>query len=64
MYSPALKEAYQNDLKAYRDNRNVLETAKIEKRNEIARNLKQLGIPLETIAQATGMSIDEIKKLK
>ena len=29
-YSPEMQEAYQNDLKAYRDNRNVLETARIE----------------------------------
>jgi len=29
-YPPALQEAYQNDLKAYRDNVNVLETARIE----------------------------------
>jgi predicted transposase/invertase (TIGR01784 family) len=29
-YPPALQEAYQNDLKAYRDNINVLETARIE----------------------------------
>jgi len=29
-YSPAVQETYQNDLKAYRDNINVLETAKIE----------------------------------
>jgi predicted transposase/invertase (TIGR01784 family) len=29
-YPPALQEAYQNDLKAYRDNINVLDTARIE----------------------------------
>ena len=29
-YSPAMQEAYQNDLKAYRDNCNVLETARID----------------------------------
>jgi predicted transposase/invertase (TIGR01784 family) len=29
-YPPALQEAYQNDLKVYRDNRNVIETARLE----------------------------------
>ncbi|MDR3196935.1 MAG: PD-(D/E)XK nuclease family transposase, partial [Planctomycetaceae bacterium] len=29
-YSPALQEAYQNNLKVYRDNKNVLETARTE----------------------------------
>jgi len=29
-YSPAMQEAYQNNLKVYRDNRNVVETAYIE----------------------------------
>jgi predicted transposase/invertase (TIGR01784 family) len=61
-YSRELQEAYQNDLKAYRDNRNVLETARIEERTKIALNFKQLGFDHETIAEATGLSIDEIKK--
>ncbi|MDR1141079.1 MAG: hypothetical protein LBL62_05245, partial [Planctomycetaceae bacterium] len=74
-----LQEAYQKDLMAYRDNKNVLDTAHIEgfdegkaeglaegeakRQAEIARNLKQLGVDPETIAQATGLSITEIEKL-
>ncbi|GHT23622.1 hypothetical protein FACS189419_07820 [Planctomycetales bacterium] len=33
-YSPEVQEAYQEDLKVYRDNRNVLETARIEGKAE------------------------------
>jgi predicted transposase/invertase (TIGR01784 family) len=94
-FSPPLQEAYQKDLMAYRDNKNVLDTAHIEgfdegkaeglaegeakgkaeglaegeakgkakRQAEIARNLKQLGVDPETIAQATGLSITEIEKL-
>jgi predicted transposase/invertase (TIGR01784 family) len=98
-YSSAIQEAYQNDLKAYRDNYNVLDTARIEGeargeakgrtegrtegraeglaegeakglakgkaegKAETARNLKRLGVPAETIAQATGLSLSEIEHL-
>ncbi|MDR2117149.1 MAG: PD-(D/E)XK nuclease family transposase, partial [Planctomycetaceae bacterium] len=98
-YSPKLQEAYQNDLKVYRDNRNVVETARIEGEKkgktegkaeglaegeakglakglaegeakgraeslaEAARKLKQSGVDDETIAKATGLSIDEINQL-
>jgi predicted transposase/invertase (TIGR01784 family) len=71
MYPPAVKEAYQCDLKAYRDNRNALITAdilgeargEIKKQTEIAAKMKAKGYPLTDIADVTGMSIDEIKKL-
>lgn len=31
---------------------------------EIAHNLKKLSLPLETIIQATGLSVEEIESLK
>ncbi|MDR0611640.1 MAG: Rpn family recombination-promoting nuclease/putative transposase [Planctomycetaceae bacterium] len=78
-FPPQLQAAYQKDLMAYRDNKNVLDTARDEgfdegkaegivegeakRQTEIARNLKQLGVDYETIAQGTGLSINEIKKL-
>ncbi|MDR1351636.1 MAG: hypothetical protein LBK05_00010, partial [Treponema sp.] len=34
-----------------------------EERRAIAQNLKQLGIPVEQIAQGTGLSIEDIAKL-
>jgi predicted transposase/invertase (TIGR01784 family) len=79
-YPPALQEAYQNDLKAYRDNINVLETARIEgevigeakgraegeaqKALEIARSMKQEGFDPVIIAKITGLTLDEIKRLE
>ena len=65
-------EAYQNDLKAYRDNINVLETAKIEseakgrseREIEIARNMKQENLDVALIAKVTGLSLEEIERLE
>jgi predicted transposase/invertase (TIGR01784 family) len=34
-----------------------------ERTNEVARSLKSLGIPVETIARSTGLSPDEIAAL-
>ena len=67
-YPPALQEAYQNDLKAYRDNINVLETARIEGeargRAEIARSMKKDGIDPAIITKHTSLTLDEIKRLE
>jgi predicted transposase/invertase (TIGR01784 family) len=78
-YSPIMQEAYQNDLKAYRDNRNVVDTARFEghaaghaegeakgraeERTEIARNLKQKGLDIALITETTGLSQEEIERL-
>ena len=71
-----MQEAYQNDLKAYRDNINVLETARLDgeavgeargetnKALEIARSMKKDGIDPAVIAKHTGLSLTEIKRLK
>ena len=40
-----------------------LEQGRMEERLSTARNLKKLGIALDTIAQATGLSLEEIEKL-
>ena len=73
-YPPALQEAYQNDLKAYLDNINVLETAKIEseakgriegraeEKLEIARSMKKDGVGTDVIAKYTGLSLEEIER--
>ena len=69
----------EESLKNYRDYQNTLDAAKEEGRVEgieegfekgctaatlaNARNLKALGVPLETLAQGLGLSIDEIQKL-
>jgi predicted transposase/invertase (TIGR01784 family) len=36
---------------------------RLEVKREIARNLKKIGVPFEQIAQATGLSVEEIEKL-
>ncbi len=33
------------------------------KNHEMALNLKRMGVPLETISKASGLSIEEIEKL-
>jgi predicted transposase/invertase (TIGR01784 family) len=66
-YSPAMQEVYQNNLKVYRDNRNVVETAYIDgetkKAVEIARNMKMKGFDTTTIAEITGLSPKELERL-
>ena len=55
--------AYQDSLKVYRDNFSVVETAKINKALEIAKNLKTMNLPTENIAEATGLSIQDIENI-
>jgi predicted transposase/invertase (TIGR01784 family) len=62
---------YEARLKAQRDEysrtqgalRKGRQEGLMEGREKIARNLKALGIPVEKIAQATGLSVDEIAAL-
>ena len=42
----------------------VEDKAKAEEKAEIAKNLLKLGLPLDSIAKATGLSNQQIKKLK
>ena len=68
-YEERLK--YDDALKRYRDTLAVMEGQKqegfregMEKvKAEIARNLKNDGIPLDVIARNTGLSIEDIEKL-
>ena len=39
------------------------EEGKVEGKAEMARNLKAMGVPIETIAKASGLSIEEIEQL-
>ena len=65
------KAQYHRALKNYRDYHNVMATARQEGRKEgreeailqNARNLKQLGVSMTIIAQATGLSEEEIQQL-
>ena len=58
---------YWDSLKNFRDWYSVISTAenkgREEERIKTARNLKQLGVAIEVISQATGLSKEEIEKL-
>ncbi len=59
--------SYENSLKIYRDLKGVIDTAfdegKFEGKLETAKSLKKLGVSIETIVEATGLSKEEIEKL-
>ncbi len=61
-------QEYEDSLKYYRDLKNSLETAKEEGRQEekieVAKNLLKRGVDLGIIMNATGLSEEEINKLK
>ena len=65
------RRAYDKHINDIMIQNDVLNTAKLEGRAEglaegrlsTARNLKKLGIAPDTIAQATGLSLEEIEKL-
>jgi predicted transposase/invertase (TIGR01784 family) len=79
-FSPAERTAYQDSLKYYRDVKNSLDTAKQEgrvegeaigidkgkqeKSIEIAQNAIKKGFDNETIAELTGLTIEQIEELR
>lgn len=58
---------YEDSLKAYRDIKNFLDSAEEKgerkKAIEIAKNLLEMGMPIDNIMKATGLSLEEIAKL-
>ena len=58
---------YDESLKILRDRLSEIAYAKeegrAEEKAEMARNLKAMGVPIETIAKASGLSIEEIEQL-
>ena len=56
-------DKYENSLKIYRDLKGVIDTAFEEGKTEVASNLKKLGVDMQIISKATGLSTDEINKL-
>lgn len=57
------REMYNISLDSYRTNVAALAFAGIEKALEIARNLKTLNVPIATIVQATGLTVEQIEEL-
>ncbi|WP_455587259.1 Rpn family recombination-promoting nuclease/putative transposase [Bacteroides sp.] len=70
-FSKSERYEYEESLKAFRDMYSVIATAEnkgMEKGRKaekisIARNMKSLHVPVETIAKASGLSIEEIERL-
>ena len=58
---------YEDSLKAYRDIKNSLDSAEEKgerkKAIEIAKNLLEMGMPIDNLMKATGLSLEEIAKL-
>ena len=61
------RQTYIKKMNSERDRINqweyAMEQAKTEEKSLIAKNFKNSGIPYETIAKCTGLSIEEIEKL-
>lgn len=66
-FAPNELEKYENSLKVYRDLKGVIDTAfdegKMEGKIEVAKALKESGVPIEIISKSTGLSVSEIDKL-
>lgn len=61
------REMYNISLDSYRTNLSVMKNERAEGREEkaieMARNLKSLNIPIDTIVQATGLTTEQIENL-
>ena len=64
-FSPTELREYEDSLKAYRDIKNSLDTAKAEGRAEgraeVAKTMMEKGMDVKIIASLTGLSEEEIK---
>ena len=71
-FTPEQVQSYEDSLKYYRDIKNSLDTAKeegkeegkIEEKFAIAKNLLKENLDLYLIAEATGLTIEEIQRLR
>ena len=66
-FSPTELREYEDSLKAYRDIKNSLDTAKEEGRAEgiamVAKMMYAKGMDIDVIASMTGLSTDEVESL-
>ena len=66
-FNPEELREYEDSLKAYRDIKNSIDTARregrVKERIAIARNLKSMGMSISDISKATGLQEEEIKEL-
>ena len=62
-FTPEERQDYEESVKIYRDLKNSIETAEWKKAKTIAQKFKAKGYPVDDIAEATGLSIEEIEEL-
>ena len=66
-FTPEELREYEDSLKAYRDIKNSIDTARregrVKERIAIARNLKSMGMSISDISKATSLQEEEIKAL-
>ncbi len=62
-YSKTEFHNYESSLKSYRDLKGVIDTAFDEGKLETVKSFKKLGVSIEIIIQATGLSKEDIEKL-
>jgi len=58
-----VRAEYEMRMKAWRDRMSEIDGAKLDTRQEIARNLKALGLPISQIVQGTGLTERQIEGL-
>ena len=63
-FTPDQVRSYEDSLKYYRDLKNSLDTASDERAIDIAKNLLKNGIDIEIIINSTGLTKQQIEKLK
>lgn len=62
-FSPTEREAYEESLKYYRDLKNVVDTSRVEGIKEVAKKMKEKGMPNVDISELTGLTEAEILPL-
>ena len=61
--NPEMREKVRARERYLNDERLKLAGARREERTSVAQNFKRLGVPVTTIAEATGLSLAEIERL-
>ncbi len=62
-FNPTDLEAYEMNLKIYRDYKNTIDTAYDEGKIEVAKSARQMGLSIADIIKLTGLTESDINKL-
>lgn len=63
-FTPDQIQSYEDSLKYYRDLKNSIDTARDEKALEIAYELLKNGVGIDIISNSTGLSTEQIERLR